>query len=86
MGFNPCKAEPDIWMRDQGQDWEYIRMYVDDLAIASKDPLALTGSLETKYGFSLNVLAQSHTTWVVTSFEMEAEYSASNQRSTSKRW
>ena len=28
-------------------------MYVDDLAIASKDPLALTGSLETKYGFSL---------------------------------
>ena len=28
-------------------------MYVDDLAIASKDPLALTGSLEMKYGFSL---------------------------------
>ena len=53
MGFNPCKGEPDIWMRDQGQHWEYIRTYVDDLAIASKDPLALTGTLETKYGFSL---------------------------------
>ena len=39
MGFNPCKGEPDIWMRDQGQHWEYIRTYVDDLAIASKDPL-----------------------------------------------
>ena len=53
MGFNPCKGEPDIWMRDKGQHWEYIRMYGDDLAIASKDPLALTGSLETKYGISL---------------------------------
>ena len=53
MGFNPCKGEPDIWMWDQGQHWEYIGTYVDDLAIASKDPFALTGSLETKYGFSL---------------------------------
>ena len=40
-------------MRDQGQHWEYIGTYVDDLAITSKDPLSLLGSLETKYGFSL---------------------------------
>ena len=53
MGFCPCKGEPDIWMRDQGQHWEYSGTYVDDLAITSKDPLSLLGSLETKYGFSL---------------------------------
>ena len=27
MGFCPCKGEPDIWMRDQGQHWEYIGTY-----------------------------------------------------------
>ena len=53
MGFCPCRGEPDIWMRDRGCHWEYIGMYVDDLAIASEDPLALMSRLETKYGFSL---------------------------------
>ena len=24
MGFVPCKAEPDIWMRDRQDHWEYI--------------------------------------------------------------
>ena len=24
MGFFPCKAEPDIWMREKTDHWEYI--------------------------------------------------------------
>jgi hypothetical protein len=32
MGFFPCKAEPDIWMRCVNNHYEYIAMYVDDLA------------------------------------------------------
>jgi Reverse transcriptase (RNA-dependent DNA polymerase) len=38
IGFFPCKAEPDIWMRKKGNRYEYIVVYVDDLAIAMKDP------------------------------------------------
>ena len=31
MGFTPSKAESDIWMRDAGDHYEYIAVYVDDL-------------------------------------------------------
>jgi Reverse transcriptase (RNA-dependent DNA polymerase) len=41
LGFNPCKAEPDIWMKRNGDIWEYIAVYVDDLAIAMRDPNTL---------------------------------------------
>jgi Reverse transcriptase (RNA-dependent DNA polymerase) len=46
IGFFPCKAEPDIWMRKKGNLYEYIAVYVDDLAIAMKDPKELTDILE----------------------------------------
>ena len=38
MGFQPCKAEPDVWLRPNDDLYEYIAVYVDDLAIAAKDP------------------------------------------------
>ena len=38
MGFVSSKADPDIWMRDKGDHYEYIGVYVDDLAIASREP------------------------------------------------
>jgi hypothetical protein len=53
MGFFPCKAEPDIWMRHVDDHYEYIAMYVDDLAISSKDPKAITDNLMNKYNFKL---------------------------------
>jgi hypothetical protein len=53
MGFFPCKAEPDIWMRDMGDHYEYIGVYVDDLAIVSRDPEAITEIFINKYKFKL---------------------------------
>jgi hypothetical protein len=53
MGFFPCKAEPDIWMRCVDDHYEYIATYVDDLAISSKDPKAITNTLMNKYNFKL---------------------------------
>ena len=46
MGFRPSKAEEDIWMRDKGDHYEYIACYVDDLAIASRNPQAIIDALE----------------------------------------
>ena len=37
LGFHPCKAEPDIWMREKDGTYEYVAVYVDDLAIVMKD-------------------------------------------------
>jgi Reverse transcriptase (RNA-dependent DNA polymerase) len=49
----PCKAEPDIWMRKKRNLYEYIAVYVDDLAIAMKDPKELTDILEKQHKFKL---------------------------------
>ena len=40
-------------MRDKGDHWEYIAVYVDDLLIASKDPQAIIDMLEKDYNFKL---------------------------------
>ena len=53
MGFIPSKVEGDIWMRDKGDHWEYIFVYVDDLGIAPKKPQVIIDKLMKKYDFKL---------------------------------
>ncbi|CAJ1970451.1 unnamed protein product [Cylindrotheca closterium] len=54
-GFFPCKAEPDIWMRPtaDGSSYEYVGVYVDNLAMAMKDPQAFVDKLIKVYKFKL---------------------------------
>jgi hypothetical protein len=47
-GFSPCKAEPDIWMRLNGNLYEYVAMYVDDLCLGMLDPKSFTDTLQKK--------------------------------------
>ena len=51
--FFPCRAEPDIWMRDAGDCYEYVAVYVDDLAFALKDPQAFVKILQEEHNFKL---------------------------------
>ena len=53
MGFNPSRAENDIWMRQVGDVYEYIAIYVDDLAICSKDPHAIVDCLANDFKYKL---------------------------------
>jgi hypothetical protein len=53
MGFFPTKADHDIWMKDCGDHYTYIVLYVDDLLIAAKDPSIYTKELEERFGFKL---------------------------------
>jgi len=53
MQFVPSKAEDDIWMRDKGDHYEYISVYVDDLAIASRHAMGIIEELEKGQGFKL---------------------------------
>ena len=53
MGFTPSKAEPDIWMRRSGDIYEYIAVYVDDLAVAARDPKEIVDKLCNQYKFRL---------------------------------
>ena len=36
--FERSYIDPDVWLRDAGEVWEYIVVYVDDIIIAMKDP------------------------------------------------
>jgi hypothetical protein len=51
--FLPCKAEPDIWMRLNGDLYEYVATYVDDLCLGMLDPKSFTDTLQKKYNFKL---------------------------------
>ena len=55
MKFKPSKADPDVWMRPEpgGTCYEYIAVYVDDLAIAAKDSQAFCNELKKKYNLKL---------------------------------
>ena len=35
MGFRPCKAEPNLWMRCKGNYYEYVSVMIDDVIIFS---------------------------------------------------
>jgi Reverse transcriptase (RNA-dependent DNA polymerase) len=58
MGFKPSKADPDIWMRDNGECYKYLCSNVDDLTAIMKDPQAFFDELE-KRGFGLKGITDS---------------------------
>ena len=47
MGFKPSRADPDTWMKysKDGSHYEYIAVYIDDLAIYMEDPKSLCNKL-----------------------------------------
>ena len=54
MGFEPCKMDPNIWLRPHGEDhYECIAIYVGDLLIASKCPKSIIDFLTNKHCFKL---------------------------------
>jgi hypothetical protein len=52
-GFHPSKGEQDIWMREKDGVYEYVAVYVDDLAFAMKDPKSFVETLTANYKFKL---------------------------------
>ena len=53
MGFDPCKIEPELWLKDCGDYYECIAVYADDLLIASEDPKDLVNILTNENNFKL---------------------------------
>ena len=60
LKFKPSKADPDVWMRPEpgGTCYEYIAVYVDDLAIAAKDPQAFCNELSCHFQGSEPILGR----------------------------
>ena len=52
-GFFPCRAEPDIWMRPADGHYEYVAVYVDDIAFAVNKSQEFVAQLSNKHNFKL---------------------------------
>ena len=39
LGFTQSRAEPEIFMKENGGIYEYVATYVDDLCLVMKDPV-----------------------------------------------
>ena len=53
MGYTPCKADPDVWLKDCGTHYEYVCVYVDDLMVMGKNPDDFFKGLTDDYGYKL---------------------------------
>ena len=53
IGFFPSLADSDIWMRRNDNIYEYVAVYVDDLAIAMINLKELTDTLSKTYSLQL---------------------------------
>ena len=52
--FQWSKVDPDLWMRDIGDVWEYIVVYVDDIIVAMKDAQGFFDALQgPNVGFTM---------------------------------
>jgi hypothetical protein len=49
IGSVPYLADGDIWMRRKNDIYEYVAVYVDDLALAMADPEEFINILKEKY-------------------------------------
>ena len=55
LKLKASKADPNVWMRPEpgGTCYEYIAVYVDDLAIAAEDPQPFCNELKKRYNLKL---------------------------------
>lgn len=78
-----AKAKLDIWILPNGDVYEYIGVYVDDLAMTA--PQEIINILQGKQGFKLKGTGPIHSIleWISSAIAM-ALFSVWLQRSTSK--
>ena len=54
LGFEHTYVDPDVWIHDGGEVWEYIIVYVDGIIVAMKDPHAFFDKLQApEVGFKM---------------------------------
>jgi hypothetical protein len=51
LKFFPCKSEPDVWMRESNGIYEYVAVYVDDLALVLREPQKFIDIMVKKFNF-----------------------------------
>eukprot|EP00957_Ditylum_brightwellii_P037916 2867715-Ditylum_brightwellii.AAC.2 len=50
IGFKPSKADPDLWMKDASDHYNYVAKCIDGILIMSKDPKVILDLLQKPKG------------------------------------
>ena len=53
MGFRPCQADFDLWIRPCDNHYEYIAVITDDLLLFTRNPAGILCPLKEVYGYEL---------------------------------
>ena len=53
MGYQTCKADPDVWLKDCDTHYKYVCVYVDDIMMFGKNPQAFFDELTHVYHYQL---------------------------------
>ena len=49
LGFEPSRADPDLWIKKTPYGYDYIATHVDDVIVASKNPQDYIARIEQEY-------------------------------------
>ena len=49
IGFQPSRADPDLWIKENEEGYDYIATHVDDVIVASKNPQQYISLIEQEY-------------------------------------
>ena len=52
IGFKSTRFDPDVWMRPNGDHYDYLGTHTDDLLVVSKDPMKIMDSIQKTYTVS----------------------------------
>lgn len=53
IGFKPSRADSEVWMREYNEHYEYICLYVDDLAVMAENPSDIFRMLREVGGYKI---------------------------------
>ena len=49
MGFTPSQADPDLWIKKEGDSYAFLGVHVDDVVVAAKNPQEYIARIEQEY-------------------------------------
>ena len=49
LGFEPSRADPDLWIKKTNYGYDYIATYVNDVIVASRKPQDYIARIEQEY-------------------------------------
>lgn len=49
LGFNPSRADPDLWIKKTDYGYDYIATHVDDIIVASRNPEEYISLIEQEF-------------------------------------